>query len=166
MGNNGSKLRHEKPRPPSKLVHTVEALPGEAVHREIRRVEQENVGVESAHKGEETAEVLLHTAHRKLQQHRATVRAERTASTTAQTAPVYGGQAPTGSHRGKPSQVGGQENGGRRQKGSALGVCQPKDLPHFPGHCRHGGHLVQHLCLLRRSHAGRSVRPGDSGLCQ
>ena len=62
MGNNGSKLRHEKPRPPSKLVHTVEALPGEVAHREIRRVEQENVGVESAHKGEETAEGLLHTA--------------------------------------------------------------------------------------------------------
>ena len=65
-------------------MHTVEALPGEVAHREIRRVEQENVGVESAHKGEETAEVLLHTAHRKLQKHRATVRAERTASTTAQ----------------------------------------------------------------------------------
>ena len=84
MGNNGSKLRHEKPRPPSKLVHTVEALPGEVAHREIRRVEQENVGVESAHKSEETAEVLLHTALRKLQKHRAIVRAERTASTTAQ----------------------------------------------------------------------------------
>ena len=79
-----TKLIHRKPRPPSKLVHTVEALPGEVAQREIRRVEQENVGVESAHKGEEIAEILLHTAHRKLQKHRATVRAERTASTTAQ----------------------------------------------------------------------------------
>ena len=36
-----TKLIHRKPRPPSKLVHTVEALPGEVAHREIRRGEQE-----------------------------------------------------------------------------------------------------------------------------
>ena len=50
----------DKKRPPSKLTHAIEAAPGEtvlaAVHREIRESEQDNVGVESAHKLEETAE--------------------------------------------------------------------------------------------------------------
>ena len=50
----------EKKRPPSKLTHALETAPGEtvfaAVHREIRQGEKDNVGVESAHKLEETAE--------------------------------------------------------------------------------------------------------------
>ena len=56
MGNNGQQAapRKAQARRPSSCIRW-EALPGEAVHREIRRVEQENVGVESAHKGEETA---------------------------------------------------------------------------------------------------------------
>ena len=89
--------------------------------------------MESAHKGEETAEVLLHTAHRKLQKHRATVRAERTASTTAQKkviqrryATAKRQQAATAANRAKSA---AKENGGRRQEGGALGVWQPKDLP-------------------------------------
>ena len=50
----------DKKKPPSKLTHAIEAAPGEtvlaAVHREIREGEQDNVGLESAHKLEETAE--------------------------------------------------------------------------------------------------------------
>ena len=44
----------DKPRPPSKLSHTVRDAPGNAVagklHQEIRKTEDDNVGVESAHK--------------------------------------------------------------------------------------------------------------------
>ena len=61
----------DKKRPPSKLTHAIEAAPGEtvlaAVHREIRQREDDNVGVESAHKLEETAEGgyrLADSAHR------------------------------------------------------------------------------------------------------
>ena len=49
-----------KKKPPSKLSHAVRDAPGDAVlgklHKEIRKTEQDNVGVESAHKSEETAE--------------------------------------------------------------------------------------------------------------
>ena len=60
-GKVTTKLVHgEKPRPPSKLSHAVRDAPGAAalgaVHREIRRNEDDNVGVEGAHKLEETAE--------------------------------------------------------------------------------------------------------------
>ena len=50
----------DKKKPPSKLSHAVRDTPGDAVlgklHKEIRETEQDNVGVESAHKSEETAE--------------------------------------------------------------------------------------------------------------
>ena len=50
----------EKKRPPSKLTHAVSDAPGavlsSAAHREIRSAEDDNVGVESAHKLEEAAE--------------------------------------------------------------------------------------------------------------
>ena len=50
----------DKKKPPSKLSHAVREAPGDAVlgklHKEIRETEQDNVGVESAHKSEETAE--------------------------------------------------------------------------------------------------------------
>ena len=50
----------DKPRPPSKLSHTVRDAPGNAVagklHQEIRKTEDDNVGVESAHKSEEAVE--------------------------------------------------------------------------------------------------------------
>lgn len=50
----------DKKKPPSKLSHAVRDAPGDAVlgklHKEIRKTEQDNVGVESAHKSEETAE--------------------------------------------------------------------------------------------------------------
>ena len=49
-----------KKKPPSKLSHAVRDVPGDAalgkLHKEIRETEQDNVGVESAHKSEETAE--------------------------------------------------------------------------------------------------------------
>ena len=50
----------EKKRPPSKLTHAVSDAPGAALssvaHREIRSAEEDNVGVESAHKLEKAAE--------------------------------------------------------------------------------------------------------------
>ena len=50
----------DKKKPPSKLSHSVRDAPGNAalgkIHKEIRETEQDNVGVESAHKSEEAAE--------------------------------------------------------------------------------------------------------------
>ena len=50
----------DKKKPPSKLSHAVRDTPTNAalgkLHKEIRETEQDNVGVESAHKSEETAE--------------------------------------------------------------------------------------------------------------
>jgi len=50
----------DKPAPASKLSHAVHKAPAmaatNAVHREIRQSEEDNVGVESAHKLEESAE--------------------------------------------------------------------------------------------------------------
>ena len=50
----------DKKKPPSKLSHAVRDAPGDAVlgklHKEIRKTEQDNVGVESAHKSEEAVE--------------------------------------------------------------------------------------------------------------
>ena len=76
----------DKPRPPSKLSHTVRDAPGNAVagklHQEIRKTEDGNVGVESAHKSEEAVEtgVLLaregYRSH-KLKPYRKAAQAER-----------------------------------------------------------------------------------------
>ena len=50
----------DKKKPPSKLSHAVRDTPANAalgkLHKEIRETEQNNVGVESAHKSEEAAE--------------------------------------------------------------------------------------------------------------
>ena len=50
----------DKKKPPSKLSHAVRDTPANAalgkVHKKIRETEQDNVGVESAHKSEEAAE--------------------------------------------------------------------------------------------------------------
>ena len=61
----------DKKRPVSKLTHEVTAAPvnllDSAAHRKIRESEDENVGVESAHRAEEVAETgvrLLESAHR------------------------------------------------------------------------------------------------------
>lgn len=75
----------DRKKPPSRLQHAMEAAPGEtvlsAVHREIRQSEQENVGVEGAHKLEETAEGAYRagrSAYRshKLKPYRAAAKAE------------------------------------------------------------------------------------------
>ena len=60
-GKATTKLTFEdKKKPASKFSHTVRDTPANAVvgklHQEIRETEQDNVGVESAHKSEETAE--------------------------------------------------------------------------------------------------------------
>jgi len=75
----------DKKKPPSKLSHTVTHAPintamGTA-HRKIRENEQDNVGVESAHKAEEFAEGgvrMVNSAHRshKLKPYRNAARAE------------------------------------------------------------------------------------------
>ena len=53
----------DKKKPPSKLSHAVRDAPGDAalgkLHKEIRETEQDNVGVEIAHKSEETAETSV-----------------------------------------------------------------------------------------------------------
>ena len=76
----------DKPRPPSKLSHTVWDAPGNAVagklHQEIRKTEDDNVGVESAHKSEEAVETGVHLAREgyrshKLKPYRKAAQAER-----------------------------------------------------------------------------------------
>ena len=76
----------DKPRPPSKLSHTVRGAPGNAVagklHQEIRKTEDDNVGVESAHKSEEAVETGVHLAREgyrshKLKPYRKAAQAER-----------------------------------------------------------------------------------------
>ena len=76
----------DKKKPPSKLSHALRDAPGNAalgkVHREIREAEQDNVGVESAHKSEEAAETgarLVREGYRshKLKPYRKAAQAER-----------------------------------------------------------------------------------------
>ena len=76
----------DKPRPPSKLSHTVRDAPGNAVagklHQEIRKTADGKVGVESAHKSEEAVETGVHLAREgyrshKLKPYRKAAQAER-----------------------------------------------------------------------------------------
>ena len=76
----------DKPRPPSKLSHTMRDTPGNAVagkiHQEIQESEDDNVGVESAHKSEEAVETGVHLVQEgyrshKLKPYRKAARAER-----------------------------------------------------------------------------------------
>ena len=76
----------DKPRPPSRLSHTVRDAPGNAVagklHQEIRKTEDDNVGVESAHRSEEAVETGVHLAREgyrshKLKPYRKAAQAER-----------------------------------------------------------------------------------------
>ena len=64
----------DKPRPPSKLSHTVRDAPGNAVagklHQEIRKTEDDNVGVESAHKSEEAVETGVHLVQESYRSHK------------------------------------------------------------------------------------------------
>lgn len=75
----------DKKKPPSKLSHAVRDAPGDAalgkLPKELRETEQDNVGVESAHKSEETAETgvrLVREGYRnhKLKPYRKTAQAE------------------------------------------------------------------------------------------
>ena len=76
----------DKKKPPSKLSHAVRDAPGDAVlgkiHKEIRETEQDNVGVESAHKSEEAVETgarLVREGYRshKLKPYRKAAQAEK-----------------------------------------------------------------------------------------
>ena len=76
----------DKVKPPSKLSHAVRDVPGNTVaasiHREVRQSEDDNVGLESAHRLEETAEVggrLAQHSYRaqKLKPYREAAKAER-----------------------------------------------------------------------------------------
>ena len=64
----------DKKKPPSKLSHAVRDAPGDAalgkLHKEIRKTEQDNVGVESAHKSEETAETGVRLAREGYRSHK------------------------------------------------------------------------------------------------
>ncbi|MFB2022271.1 CHAP domain-containing protein [Pseudoflavonifractor sp. P01025] len=76
----------DKKKPPSKLSHAVRDAPGNAVagkiHQEIREAEDDNVGVESAHKSEDALETGVHLAREgyrshKLKPYRKAAQAER-----------------------------------------------------------------------------------------
>ena len=78
-------VMEDKKKPPSKLSHAVRDTPANAamgkIHKEIRETEQDNVGVESAHKSEETAETgarLVREGYRshKLKHYRKAAQAE------------------------------------------------------------------------------------------
>ena len=64
----------DKPRPPSKLSHSLRDAPGNAaagkLHQEIRKTEDDNVGVESAHKSEEAVETGVHLAREGYRSHK------------------------------------------------------------------------------------------------
>ena len=88
-GKVKTQLRFEevdKKKPPSKLTHAVQDAPASfvlsQVHREVRQSEDDNVGVEAAHKVEQAVESggrLVQSAHRahQLKPYRAAIRAER-----------------------------------------------------------------------------------------
>ncbi len=86
-GKVSSKLvLEEKKKPPSKLTYGIQDTPGKIItgkaHKEIRESEQDNVGVESAHKSEEMLETggrLLREGYRshKLKPYRKAAQAER-----------------------------------------------------------------------------------------
>ena len=88
-GKVKTQLRFEevdKKKPPSKLTHAVQDAPANLVlsqvHREVAQSEEDNVGVEAAHKVEQTVESggrLVQSAHRahQLKPYRAAIRAER-----------------------------------------------------------------------------------------
>jgi len=76
----------DKKKPPSKLTHAVQDAPANfvlsQVHREVRQSEDDNVGVEAAHKVEQAVESggrLVQSAHRahQLKPYRAAIRAEK-----------------------------------------------------------------------------------------
>ena len=64
----------DKKKPPSKLSHAVRDAPANAVtgkiHKEIRETEQDNVGVESAHKSEEAVETGVHLVQEGYRSHK------------------------------------------------------------------------------------------------
>ena len=88
-GKVKTQLRFEevdKKKPPSKLTHAVRDAPANfvlsQVHREVRQSEDDNVGVEAAHKAEQAVESggrLVQSAHRahQLKPYRAAIRAEK-----------------------------------------------------------------------------------------
>lgn len=88
-GKVKTQLRFEevdKKKPPSKLTHAVQDAPANIVlsqiHREVRQSEDDNVGVEAAHKVEQAVESggrLVQSAHRahQLKPYRAAIRAEK-----------------------------------------------------------------------------------------
>ena len=88
-GKVKTQLRFEevdKKKPPSKLTHAVQDAPASfvlsQVHREVRQSEDDNVGVEAAHKVEQAVESggrLVQSAHRahQLKPYRAAIRAEK-----------------------------------------------------------------------------------------
>jgi len=60
----------EKPAPPSKMAHAVQAAPALEVHRQVARIEDDNVGVESGHKTEEAAEFSVRSGQSAYRSHK------------------------------------------------------------------------------------------------
>lgn len=82
------RIHFEEKKPPSKLKHTIEVAPVDLAivqfHRQAGKQEQDNVGTESAHRTEETAEAGIRGAaasrrSRKLRPYRKAAHAERKA---------------------------------------------------------------------------------------
>ena len=63
-----------KPKPPSKLAHNIKSIPQKElnaqIHKEIRKSEQDNVGVEAAHKTEEGAEFVASSMQKAYRSHK------------------------------------------------------------------------------------------------
>lgn len=119
----------DKKKPPSKLSHAVRDAPGDAalgkLHKEIRETEQDNVGVESAHKSEETAETgvrLVREGYRshKLKPYRKAAQAEQKlekANVKRPVPEVFAGKSPAcqQSHLSLAAETGHQKGIRRRQ---------------------------------------------------
>jgi cell wall-associated NlpC family hydrolase len=64
----------DKPKPPSKLAQGIKSVPQKElntqIHKEIRKSEQDNVGVEAAHKTEEGAEFVASSMQKAYRSHK------------------------------------------------------------------------------------------------
>lgn len=131
----GARLQTEKPRQTSsRLIH--EALPqaGEEVHRQIRRVEDDNTGVQAAHETEQGAESGMGLVVRSAR--RARLNASRHTEQTAQAIPPAGFALqqpafPLAAEAGHPPDVhdgtGGGRNGAERGAGGGAVAARSEE---------------------------------------
>ena len=64
----------DKPKPPSKLAHGIKSIPQKEllsqVHKELKKNEEDNVGLEAAHKTEKGAEFITSSAQKAYRSHK------------------------------------------------------------------------------------------------